>query len=256
MDDSPEGQTQYDVIAETKAQVTSLAIVENYEIQSIVEAHSLAQTLQKIKGLSKQIAEAKDAERRPLNDALKLISGRYKEAEDVLERAEATIKGSLLFFQREEDKRIADERRAAAQAAAAERARLEEAARKERERAEKEAEALRAKGRDEKADAVMQVAESKARAQETVASLVAAPVKPMEPTKFAGVSTRKKWVGKVDDPVLFIQSLAKSPYPLAEFVDFNQAALNRLAGSLQGNMDRVLPGCIAWQEDIVASRSK
>ena len=256
MDDSPEGHTQFDIVAETKVQAQSLAVNENYVIGSRPEAETAAEALQKVKGLAKHIAEAKDAERRPLNEQLKAISARFKEAEDVVELAEASLKSALLAFQKAEDKRIAEQRRLEAQAAAAERARLEEDARKQREKAEREAEALRAKGRDEKADAVMQVAESKARAQETVANLVAAPTKPTGPTRFAGTTVRKTWRGKVIDMPVFLTSLAKSNYAIEEFVEVNQSALDRLAKSLQTKMDKAMPGTIAWEEENLSSRSK
>jgi hypothetical protein len=242
-------------MALVEREITALAIVPDYRIASLDEATGANEALGKVKSLMKAIAARKDTERRPLNEQLAAISQQYKPAELLLEQAENILKTSLLTFQKAEQKRLEEQRRIEAEAAQRERAQLEEDARKEREKAEAAAEKLREAGKVEQADARLAVAESQARAKETVASLVAAPTKPVEAPKFAGLSTRKKWVAKVVDVPLFLKSLPDTPYPPAEFVTVNQTALNRLAASLQGNMDRVMPGTIAWTEDIVSARS-
>lgn len=239
-----------------KAEVQSLAITSDYAIKSVVEATGANEALAQIKGLMKKIAEAKDAERRPLNEELKRISGKYVEAEALLETAEATLKRSLIVFKNAEDKRIAEQRRIENEAAIRERARLEEEARVERERAEAKAAKLRERGKEERADAVVAAAESSSRAKETVASLVAAPTKPVEPVKLAGASFRKVWVGEVQDMRKFLTSLAGSMYPIEEFVTINQAAVNRLAKSLQANMSKALPGSAAREDDVMGSRAR
>jgi hypothetical protein len=239
-----------------KAEVTALAITPDYKIQSGEEAQGANDALATVKVLIKRLAEAKDAERRPLNEELKRISGKYIEAEIVLEEAERTLKRSLIAFKNAEEKRIAEERRIANEAALKERARLEEEARVEREKAEAKAAKLREQGKDERADAVQAAAESSSRAKETLASLVAAPIKPPEATKLAGASFRKVWKAKVVDMPKFLKALADSHYPIAEFVEVNQAALDRLAKSLQGNMDKALPGTIAWEDEVMGSRSR
>lgn len=237
-------------------QITELAIVEGYVIKGMEEAQGANEALGKVKSLSKMIAEAKDGERRPLNDQLKAISARYAPAEQLLSQAEMTLKSSLLTFQRTEERRLAEQRRIEQEAAAKEKARLEEAARKEREAAEAKATKFREAGKDERADAVLATAESSARAQETVAAMVAAPSKPVEAPKFSGMSVRKVWKAKVDNMPKFLAALANSHYPIDEFVTVNQAALNKLAGSLQKNMDKAMPGTFAWEEEVVGARAR
>ena len=251
-----EEQSEVNAIEVVTREITALSIVEGYTIASQEEALGANEALGKVKTLAKMIDAARDGERRPLNEQLKAIQAKYKPAADLLEQAEQTLKASLLAFQKAETRRIELENQERERAAAAERAKLEEEARKERERAELKAEKLRQAGKVEQADAVVQVAESTARAKETVAQLVATPVKPIEPVKLAGASIRKKWRGKVTDLRQFIKSLANSAYPVEEFVEVKQASLDRLAGSLQGNMDRAMPGSIAWPEETMGARAR
>ncbi len=187
-----------------KAEVQSLAISDDYTIKSGEEAQGANDALAQVKGLMKRIAQAKDDERRPLNEQLKAISGKYIEAEILLQGAEATLKRSLIQFTQAEQKRLAEQRRIEQEAAIKERARLEEEARKIREKAEIQAAKLRAQGKEERADAVTQQAESSSRAMETVASFVAAPTKAPEPTKLAGASFRKVWKGRITNLPKFL----------------------------------------------------
>jgi hypothetical protein len=254
--DATEGQTQSNAIDVVRREVLALNIDPNYRIGSAFEAVSANDALSKVKTLNKIIVDAKSAEIVPLNEQIKEIRDRYRDAEGLLLQAEEALKGALVTFRQEENKRIALEKKAADEAAAKERARLEEEARKEREKAAIAAEKLRAKGQVEKADALIATTEATSRGKETVAAMVAAPTKAAEVTTLAGASFREVWVGKVTDLPLFLQSLSKSSYDISEIVTINQAALNRLAKSLKGNMDKALPGAIAWPEQNMAVRTK
>ncbi len=244
-------------IAIITREIQALNIVEDYAIGSRNEAESANDALQRVKGLVKRIAEAKDHERRPLNERLKEIAAAYAPAEDLLKDAETTLKRAMLSFTKAENARIEQERQKQIELAAAERARLEAEARKLEEAAAAKAEKLRAKGQDEKADAAVQIAASQANAARTVAAMVAAPSKPQEATKFAGTGIRKVWKARVDNMPKFLAGLAASQvYDASEFVQVNQTALNRLAGSLKGNLDKAMPGTFSWEEESMSARSK
>jgi uncharacterized membrane protein YqiK len=199
---------------------------------------------------------SKDLEIRPLNNQIKAIREKYREAEDLIQAAEATLKASLLEFRNAENRRLEQQRRIEQEAAAKERARLEEEARKIRERAEAEAAKLTAQGRDAKAEAVLSVAESRAQATESVAQMVAAPTKPAETTALTGMSVRETWKAKVTDMPTFLKSIAASPYDIEDVVQVKPAGLDRLAKTLKDKMEKVLPGCIAWKEESVAARAR
>jgi hypothetical protein len=221
------------------------------------EAEAANEALGKVKTLAKQIAAAKDAERRPLNDRLKAISAQYEPAEKLLNEAETTLKFALSDFRNAETKRLAEQKRLADEAAAKERAKLEEAARLDRERAQAKAQALIDAGKPERADAILAQAESSAAAKESVAAMVAAPSKPTAAPVFKGASFRKVWKGRVVSLEKFLAFLAQSDvYKAEEFVDVNQTALNRVATSLHERMGRAIPGTEAYEDESVGARAR
>jgi Na+-translocating ferredoxin:NAD+ oxidoreductase RnfC subunit len=206
--------------------------------------------------MHKRLEDERKSRTAPLRDQIVTVDCEYTEPRDLLTKIEKKLKDELLVFRNAESKHIEEQRRIEMQTAERERARLEEKARQDREAAAKRAAKLREQGRDEQAASVLRKAESEAQAKERTAALVSAPMQPTEPTKVAGVSVRKVWKAKVTNLRKFLSSLAGSPYQIEEFVTINQRPLDRLATSLQENMDQVLPGSIAWEDEGIAARSK
>jgi hypothetical protein len=239
-----------------KAEVTALAIVPDYKVTVPDEAKGASDALGKIKTLAKQLEQARKDELAPVEDQIRTINAKYTEPRDLLVNAERVLKGALLTFRQSEERRLEGERRAAEAAAVQERARLEEQARKQRAAAAAQAQKLEAQGKSERAEAAREAGELQATATEHVAQLVAAPVTASGPTKLEGTSVREVWKAKVIDPKAFLEALLASPYDLNEVVSFSQSGLNKLAGTLKGKMDTVLPGSIAWPESVVAARAK
>jgi hypothetical protein len=244
------------VVEVVKAEVIALAVETNFVVTTPDLAKGASDALGKIKTLSKQLEQARKDELAPVEDQIRTINAKYTEPRDLLFAAERTLKGALLTFRAGEEKRLEDERKAAAAAALQERARLEEQARKQRAQAAVQADKLQAKGHEERAQAVREAAELQATATEHVAQLVAAPVTASAPTKLDGTSVREIWRAKVVDPKVFLANLLESPYDLIEVVEFKASGLNKLAGTLKGKMDTVLPGSISWPESVVAARAK
>jgi len=217
-----------------RAKVIELHIEASYKIASADEAVSANDILGKVKTLNKTIVDAKSAELAPLNDQVKAVREKYREAEAMVLQAEETLKRALVIFRQEETKRLEEVRRLEILAAEKEKARLE-----------KQADKAREKGQEEKADAL-----------ELTAQLVSAPIEQAAPTALAGASFRETWKGKVTNLSQFLTSLASSPYELEDVVKIHQPGLDRLAKTMKTNMSKILPGAVAVMEETMAVRGK
>ena len=239
-----------------RSRITEIGITHEYRVQSSDEALTANAQLGKIKSIGKEIEAAKDAVVRPLNEAVKAAREKFKPAEALLAQAEVVLKGALITFRNEEQKRIDEQNRQRAIAAAAEKAKLEEGARKLRYEAEAKAVKAEEAGNLERAEAIREQGEVRARANESVAQMIAAPSPPPETTKLAGLSVTEVWEGKVTDLPLFLKSLAASPYDIEDVIEVKPAGLNRLAKSLKGRLHAVLPGAVAWAIERASARAR
>ncbi|MCA3230971.1 MAG: hypothetical protein INH06_01420, partial [Cupriavidus sp.] len=185
-----------------------------------------------------------------------------------LEQAESTLKGAMLTYDREQQRKAEEARREAERKAREERERIEaearEAARKAKEEADliaKEAEAAAAAGDNVKAE------ELAIRAENTVAAgaaeaeaiaitaemVVAAPV-PIATAapKISGLSTRQNWKARCTDKMALIRFIAEHPEH-QHLLDINQSALNQLAKAQKDAMK--LPGVEAYPDAVMSARA-
>ena len=95
-------------------------------------------------------------------------------------------------------------------------------------------------------------AEARAKAEAEAAALVVAAV-PEKAAKPKGVSTSKKWRGKVTDLAAFLHYAADHPEVQA-CVEVKAGALDRIIAATGGAVE--IPGVEAYQETIIASRGK
>jgi len=243
-------------IAIARQQAIALAVNPDFKIDNPDMARWAGDSLGKIKGLLDRMDEERKARTAPLREQINTINCEYTDPNGLLWEIEKKIKAELLGFRNAEEKRLEEQRRLELKAAEQERARLEQQAQQDRDAAAKRAEKLREQGREAQAASVLRTGEANAQAKERTAALVAAPMQATAPTKVAGVSVRKTWKAKVTDLRKFLTALAGSAYKIEEFVTINQRPLDRLAASLQDNMDEILPGSIAWEDEGIAARSK
>lgn len=153
------------------------------KVQNVDQRNNILELAKKIKFVSKGLETERLSTTRPIDATKTEIMNLYREPLDRLTRAEAIIKKAVLEFDKEE-------RRKAEALQAKLRAEAEEKARKERERLE--AQALKAidKGKEEKAEQLLEQAES---------VQAFAPVIQMPTHKAQGTSVRKVWSYRITD---------------------------------------------------------
>lgn len=153
------------------------------KVTNAEQRNNILELAKKIKTVSKGLETERMSTTRPMDEAKTEIMNLYREPLDKLVRAEGIIKKAVLDFDRAE--RIKAEQEQARLRAVA-----EEKARKERERLE--AQALKAidKGKEEKAEQLMEQAES----VQALAPVVQIPV-----NKVQGTSSRKIWKYRITD---------------------------------------------------------
>lgn len=238
-----QGSSGDDPVQVVAAKVTELKIVSGFAVKTAEEAVSTNSALLEIKGLEKEIARRKKAELEPIKIAEDAVRSKYRPAEDLLQTAEAVAKGALQRFQREELARIEEENRKAAEIAAAAARRVQQEADEIRRKASEKAEALRAQGKESKAEEVIAAAEDKATGKEAVASMIPAAVSRTAPTKLAGFSSSTRWTGEVSKTRDFLVWLVAQEIELDSIVSFKAAGLNVLANLYKRN--RPIPGFVA-----------
>ena len=187
--------------------------------------------LKAIKGAQKRLEDARTTITKPLLEAQRAVNALFKGPTDTLIEAERVVKGGILGYQREEERK-----RLAAEAIAA------EAARKEREKLEAQAAKAAAAGKTEKAEALQATA---AAIPERVEIASAAP-------KIEGLATRSVWKAEVMDKAALVKYVAEHPEWLG-LVEVNLTALNGLARSQEDAL--AIPGVKVIEEKQLASRS-
>ena len=167
------------------------------------------------------------------HQAWKSIVALEKSLLDPLENAETSVKGKMLTFQREENRK-----------AAAEQARLQAEAdaraEKEREHLLKEAAKLKT---PELQDQRLQEAEEVEAPVITVQS---------EVPKVDGISSRKTWKAKVIDKLVFVEAATKDQNLLG-FIAIDESALNRVAAATKGEIN--YPGIKFYEHETMAAGS-
>lgn len=266
-----QGSVAYDasdaIVLGGKAQ-RMLANAEGYVIDSPTMYELAAEDLRAVKALAKQVEEKRTAITGPLNTAVKAVNNLFRAPATYLEKAEATLKGAMLTYDREQQRKADEARRAAEKAAREERERIEAAAREAERVAREEAEriaaaaALAAKAGDaEKAAELQQqsiaaaeAGANEARSLELSAELVTATPVPIATAtpKVSGLSTRQNWKARLTDKMALIQFIATHPEH-QHLLDINQSALNQLAKAQKDAMN--LPGVEAYPDAVIAARA-
>lgn len=217
-----------------KAEVTGLAqVAQTYTVKTQQQLDSAGQELVRIKTVRKQVDDLFDPIVKQAHAAHKEAVASKKKLTDPLDSAERQIKLAISQYAIEQERKAREEQ-------ARIRAEAEERARKERERLE--AQALKAieQGKEEKAEALIEKAETVPVLTRIVAPSYQAP---------SGVSTRKTWKARVVDdskvPINFAGVLIR-PIDLA--------ALNRMATMTKGPSQ--IPGVEFYEDAVVSARTR
>ena len=206
------------------------AVRDRADFLIVDDDQGLAIASEDLAALSKRAKEIEAARKlfvKPLDDCKKEIQAVFKPAQNLYDEAIRIIKRGVADYTVEQERKAAEARAKAEAEAAAERAALEAKAR--------EAETK------EEAEAI----------QEAAALVVAAV--PEKAAKPKGVSTSKKWRGKVTDLAAFLRYAADHPEVQA-CVEVKAGALDRIIAATGGAVE--IPGVEAYQETIIASRGK
>ena len=207
--------------------VAFLCDTSSIKITSQLEYETAADVLKKIKSRYKEIEGQRKEITAPLDNAKKAVMDLFRNPLELLEKAEKTVKGLMIGYTEEQERKAREEQR-----------KLEELARKkaEDERKKLEAQKARAKasGKEEKAETIQEKNEN----IQPVFVPVIAPV--IETPK--GVSYREKWTAKVIDENLIPR----------EYLIVNQSALDKVAQATKGSIK--IAGVEFVSEKILASR--
>lgn len=222
--------TNPDQVSMARNAQSAISLVQAFEVVDAPSFELAAEELKAIKAKSKQLNDQRMAITRPLDEAKSAVMDLFRSPLDLLTKAEGIIKGKMLDYQREEQRKAAEHRRLA-----------EEAATAERERLRKEAEALAAEGKH-----------GEAALKEVVAEMVAPVATKVEEVKVAGVSTRKTVDFEVVNLLELVQHVAAHP-ELLQLLDVESVKLRAYVKSL--GMSTKLPGVRVFEKETLASRS-
>ena len=226
-----------DTLNEQAVKQEALSVIEQSKLVKIIDqpSYDFACDLltAKIKPFRKRCKEFFDSMREPAYRAYQAVLDRYNETDKPLESAERQIKAAIAKWEFDQ-LQIQQELQRKAQ---------EEAARREEE------ERLQA----------ATLAEESGASEEEVQAIVEAPVvvvaPPVEPTfqKAAGVSSRDNYKCKVNDLKDLCKAIGAGKVPV-NYVLPNEPVLNARARADRETLD--IPGCVAWNDKIVAGRSR
>ena len=223
-------QIPTDVQEQALACEKMLRVAREFVIDTPEMLDTAADELKKIKAKSKDLEDQRKRMTKPLDDSKKQIMDFFRGPLQFLADAESAIKRAMLTFSREQERK-----RQEAEAAAREKAR------KEQERLEARAKAAAEKGQEEKAEQLMQQAES-----------VPVPIVPQAAQAPAGISMRETWRAEVVDKMALIKAVAAGEVPdLVLIVDMK--VLNAQARALKSALR--YPGVQAVSEQTVAART-
>jgi uncharacterized membrane protein YqiK len=236
----------------------ALQFIESFQIATAEDYSLAADELKAIKARANKIEEQRTGITGPINKALKAINDLFRGPAELLARAESTLKGKMLAWDREQERIAAEARRKAEEAAAAERRRLEEEAAARQREAEAQARAAAAAkaAGDAQAEALAQAAAQRAQAEaQTVAAtaqMVVAPVVTVAQPAAKGISTSKK----VDFEVVSLHELVKHIAAHPELINLLQADSVKLRAYVRGlGLQCQLPGVRVFEERVMSARA-
>ena len=201
-----------------KAEIT-ISTQTEFELASVV--------LKEVKSRYKELEAQRKAITMPLDDAKKAIMELFRQPLTALESAETKLKGLMLGYTAEQERKAREEQ-----------ARLQKLADQE---AEKQRKALEAKIERAKASGKEEKAEMLEMEKENIIPITAPVVAP-QIEKPAGISYRDQWSAEVIDEKLVPR----------EYLIVNLQALNKIAAATKGTI--TVPGVRFVSTKILASR--
>jgi hypothetical protein len=223
---------QPDQAALSRTADSALALVESFEVVDSATYEIGAEELKAIKAKATSLEEQRKAITAPLDAAKKQVMDLFRNPVELLGKAEAILKGKLLAYQQEEQRKAREAQLAA-----------ERAAQEERDRLAAEAAKLVAEGREGEAMVKQAVAEM----------IVAAPPAVQEPAKVAGLSMRSTLDFELVDFQALIRHVAANP-ELAALLTVDSVKLRAYVKGL-GTACK-LPGVRVFEKATLAASRK
>lgn len=231
----------------------ALAIAQAYVIDCPEMYEAAADELKDIKAKYNRIDAARKKITQPMDAAKKAVMDFFRAPLENLEKAERSLKGSMLAYQQAEATKAAKAQREAEQRAAEERRALEA---QQREAEKKAQEAMRA-GDTSAAQAAVEVAEA-VREQRELAEVAPVAALATAAPKASGISMRDNWKARVDDFKALVIEAAKRAQDgddfLLSMLEPNQSALDVAAKGMKAHLN--IPGVTAYNDQTIAARSK
>ncbi|PUE21834.1 hypothetical protein B9Z43_01230 [Limnohabitans sp. MMS-10A-192] len=246
------------LVLATSAQ-KALADATDYVIDSPTMFELASDDLKRVKALQKEVEEKRTSITGPLNQAVKAVNDLFRAPKEYLDKAEATLKRSMVAYTSEQERLAAAARAQAEAEARAERERLAQQEREAQEaarRAEAEAQAAAAAGDQAAAAKAIQEAQA-AQAQAEMAAMTAnvmtvAPVVEA-PAKVAGISGRMTYSAEVVDLLALVKAVAAGAAPI-ECLQADTKFLGAQARAFK-KAGELFPGVMAKEERSIAARA-
>lgn len=246
------------IVLSTKAQ-NALTSANDFVIDSHTMFELASDDLKQVKALQKEVEEKRTSITGPLNQAVKAVNDLFRAPKEFLDKAESTLKRSMVTWTTEQE-RLAAEARAKAEAEArAERERLAKLEREQAEaarKAQEEAAAAAAAGDAEAAAAAHAAAEA-ATQQAAIAAMTAQVVTVVpeveQAAKVSGISGRTTYAAQIDNLLELVKAVAEGKAPI-EAIQADTKFLNAQARAFK-KQGQLYPGVSAIAERSIAARA-
>ncbi|MCZ4315135.1 hypothetical protein O4H66_17145 [Comamonadaceae bacterium G21597-S1] len=269
------GAIQYDataaIVLGQQAQ-RALSNAADFTVDSDDMLEVAAVDLRAVKALQKRVEEQRTSITGPLNQAVKAVNDLFRAPAQYLLDAEGKLKGAMLTYTTEQQRRAEEARRKAEEAARIERERLAAEQREQEriareaalaaQRAAQEAADLAAKG-DAQAAAAAQAqaaeqakaaeqASAQAQATEMASAVVSMPAEVAAPARVTGISTSKSVDFVVEDLHALVRHVAEHP----ELITLLMADSIKLRAQVRATgMNTKLPGVRVFQKQTMSARA-
>ena len=208
-----------------------LADAERFVITTASQYDASGEVLKSIKGRQRELEELRRSMTRPIDDARSRIMALFKPAGDRLLKAETVLKGAMVRFRNDQERK----RREAEAAARAEADREAAALRRRADTAER-------RGNEDKAEELRDRADS-----------VPVPIVTVQQPEVLGVSIRTTWTAEITDLLALVKACADGSQPLTQLLP-NMPVLRAQAKALKGELR--IPGVRAVAEEGIAARAE
>lgn len=218
-----------------------------------------ADDLRRIKRLQKEVEEKRTGITGPLNQAVKAVNDLFRAPKEYLDKAEATLKRSMVAWSAEQERIAMEARRKAEEEARAERERLAAIERDKAEaarRAELEAQQAAEQGDREaleKAQAEARAARAEAAQLAATAAVVMVAPEVEAPARAAGIAGRVTYSAQVDDLMQLVQAVAAGTAPI-EALQADTKFLNTQAKAFK-KPGQLYPGVTIVAQRGIAARA-